>query len=153
MIGQVTTLSGMAVVLVLSYGLDRIWDFLRQENGRTFNVMPSLWLAGIFELAFALAVLAFGWLALFKTEKNSTVSVVLLGLGLVLLFSSLLWALFPTVPLQTVFGPFLGLFIVSPSSYERHAAAFFAIMGAVGLIGGSRAFPRGTRAPAAASHL
>ncbi len=147
---KMISLAGMLVVLVLSYGLDQIFEFLRQENGRTFQTALFFTRSVPLDLAFAALILAFGWFFLLKNEKSAIVSVVFLIGGLFLLFSWPLRALFPTVSTEFL-GQLHDLFFVSPTTFEFHAAAFVAVTGAAGMIRWVARDLPGTRIQTAAS--
>jgi hypothetical protein len=147
------SLAGMLVVLVLAFGLDIAVAFLRVENARTFDFWRFLWLFYIVELAFAISIVAFGWLFLSKSSQSAAVSSIVLIIGLLMVFSFPLRMLFLNLtepflgPIESFLGPFGRFLDITPFTYEFHAAALLAVMGAAGLLRTIAGFRAGTHAP------
>ncbi len=98
------------------------------------------------ELGFAISIVAFGWLFLFKGAKSATVSSIVLIVGLLVFFSSPLWMLFPSLAIESFLGPFGRFVIALPLTYLFHTGALFAVMGTAGLFRTIARFRAGTHA-------
>jgi hypothetical protein len=129
---KLVSIVAMVVTLMLAWGFDRLLEWSRQTAAKTFDPIPGLWLAGVFNVALAGVVLMVAWLTLMKSQRSLLVSVVFLAIGLLTLVSLPLMQLFSFMPsfLSDLLSPFLP---PSPNSLLFHAAAFIAVIGVLGL--------------------
>lgn len=118
----------MMATLMLAWGGDQLLEWFRQIAGKTFDPIPGLWLAIVFNLALAGMLLAVTWLTLVKNQRSVWLSVVFASLGLLVLVSLPLMQLFGFMPvfLSDLLRPFLP---PAPNSLLFHAAAFIAVLG------------------------
>jgi hypothetical protein len=142
---RLLTIAGMLVVLALAFGLDIA--FIQAENLRTSDIGPWRLIAlfDIAELGFAIPIMAFGWLFLFKSAKSATVSSIVLIVGLLLFFSWPLWMLLD-LAIESLLGPFGRFAIALPLTYLFHTGALFALRGTAGLLRTIARFRAGTHA-------
>ncbi len=141
---RLLSLVGMLALLLMASGLDRIWEALRVQNSRTFNVTPSIWFAGTLDLVFAGSVLALAWFFLSKAEKSYLASGVFAFVGTLLLISYPMRAAMYSIPRGSTFGALFQILAVPPAGYLFHAAAFVAVIGAAGWVRAIKSTHAGT---------
>lgn len=124
----------MVAAIVLAFGMDRLFEYLREKNAETFNLNYAiLWFYPVVNLVLALCLLALIWYMLVRVGVDKIMLAVYLVIGLIILIY---------VPLVMTTGILAQqtqslLVILMPGSRVYWVGAFLTAIGLIGLIFGA----------------
>jgi hypothetical protein len=116
------------LILILSYGADRVLEVADSKAAETFIQTPVLWLNTAILVIFAAAILGLAWFTIIRQPMSKAVSWAYLVIGCLVLL---------IFPIQMTSGIILlpaGISVLTWNSFLGRAGAFTAIIGIIGLI-------------------
>jgi hypothetical protein len=116
------------LILLLSYGADRVLEVADSKAAETFIQTPVLWLNTAILVIFAAAILGLAWFTIIRQPMSKAVSWAYLVIGCLVLF---------VFPIQMTSGIILlpiRISVLTWNSFLGRAGGFAAIIGIVDLI-------------------
>jgi hypothetical protein len=118
----------LLLLLILSYGADRVLEVADRKAAETFIQTPVLWLNTAILVIFAAAILGLAWFTIIRQPMSKAVSWAYLVIGCLVFF---------IFPIQMTSGFILlptWISVLTWNSFLGRAGVFAAIIGIIGLI-------------------
>jgi hypothetical protein len=125
---RLVSLLSLFLLLILSYGADRVLEVADTRAAKTFIRTPVLWLNAAILVIFAAAILGLAWFTIIRQPMSKTISWAYIVIGCLVLF---------IFPIQMTSGIILlptWISVHTWNSFLGRAGAFAAIIGIIDLI-------------------